>query len=294
MASSVVLDKSFLDGASTQAVRALCDHHDVLMSDELFYELITTRSASLQRCFAKLPERTNPVVLIPNVGSLLRYEMERDEACTPVARHRIPDTFQFNPKLRDGTYVFEGSVAEDLEAWKRRTADDTKRFVERWSLVHQFFPELNGIEWKAFPSAVQQARIKIATSSDMVRDIYASFLNEDAPKNAPRPDRIAPEWAIFRWVQCHILCALRFFGRYQGKVPDAQGQAFFEKAEHSMLDSNHVIHGALVGAMATFDGEIREDLLLVHPTCTLIPPVVTQRASATKGSKGEAAHAPRA
>lgn len=289
-----MLDKSFLDGASAQAVRAICDDHDVLMSDELFYELITTRPESLKRCFAKLPERTNPVALIPNVGSLLRYEMERDEACTPVARHRIPDTFQFNAKLRDGTYVFEGSVARDVEAWKKRTAEDTKSFIERWSVVHQFFPELNGIEWKEFPGAVQQARIKIATNNDMVRDIYASFLDEDAPKNAPRPERIAPEWAIFRWVQCHILYALRLFGRYQGKVPDTQGQAFFEKAEHSMLDSYHVIHGALVGSMATLDGEIREDLLLVHPMCTFIPAIVTQRAGANNGSQGDTAQAPRA
>jgi hypothetical protein len=280
MVTSVVLDKSFLDGAPTQAVRQLCDDYDVLISDELFYELLATRPESLKGCFAKLPERTNPVGLIPNVGSLLSYEIERDEACTPVARHRLPGTFQFNPKLRNGTYVFEDLIAQDLEAWKARTAEDTRSFIERWSVVHQFFPELNGIEWKTFPSAIRLARKEIATNRDLVRAIYRSLLTEMSPKDAPRPERISPEWAIFRWVQCQILCALRLFEKYQGKVPDPQGRQFLENAEHSMLDCYHVIHGALVGAIATYDGEIREDLLLVQPTCTLIP-------TASKPLKGE-------
>lgn len=294
MANSVMLDKSYLDGASTQAVRALCNDCDVLMSDELFFELITTRPESQQRCFSKLPDRTNPVALIPNVGSLLRYEMERQEACTPVARHRIPEAFQFNAKLRNGTFVFEGQVLQDLEAWKKRTAEDTRGFIERWSVVHQFFPELNGIEWRDFPSAVEKARLKIATNAEFVRGIYASFLDEDAPKSAPHPEGISPEWAIFRWVQCQILCALRLFGRYQGRIPDTQGKAFIEKAEHSMLDSYHAIHGSLVGAVATLDNEIREDLLLVLPSCILIPAAVAPSAGVNYGLHGDAAQAPRA
>ena len=268
---SVILDKSFLDGANTESVIALCNNHDVFISDELFFELMTTNPSSRQRCFSKLPKCTNPVALIPNVSWLLDYEMQHDEACTPVARHRLTGAFQFNAKLRDGEFVIEGHVADQLEAWKEKTADDTKDFIERWSVVHQFFPELNGIEWSEFPIAIEQARTKVATNTDFVRDIYTSFLAEKAPQNAPSPERIGWEWAIFRWIQCQILCALRQFGRYQGKIPDTQGRAFLERAEHSMLDSYHVIHGALVGAMATLDHEIREDLQLVHTACTIIP-----------------------
>lgn len=292
LTNTVVLDKSYLDGASTQAVRALCDNHCVLVSDELFFELMTTRPESQQRCFSKLPDKTNPVSLIPNVGSLLRYEMEHQEPCTPVVRHRIPDAFQFNSKLRDGLFVFEGQVLKDLEAWKQRTADDTLDFIEQWSIVHQFFPELNGIEWKNFPIAIKQAREKTATDGDFIRGIYASFLDQDAPKNAPRAQDISPEWAFFRWVQCQILCGLRLFGHYQGKIPDPRGDAFIEKAEHAMLDGYHVIHGALVGSMATLDKEVREDLLLVLPTGVLIPLAMT--AGANNGLQDDASRAARA
>ncbi len=40
-----MLDKSFLDKATNEAVVALCDNHGVLMSDELFFGLMTTRKS---------------------------------------------------------------------------------------------------------------------------------------------------------------------------------------------------------------------------------------------------------
>ncbi|PKL95232.1 MAG: hypothetical protein CVV18_06300 [Gammaproteobacteria bacterium HGW-Gammaproteobacteria-8] len=272
MKTAIVLDKSYLDAASTEEMHALCDNYEVLISDELFFELITTRPDSKQRCFSKLPDRTNPVWLIPNVGTLLRFELENEVACTPLIRHRAQEDFQFNSKLRDGTYVPEGTVHRDIKKWKAHIAQETNRFIERCAIVHQFFPELSGIEWKDFRGAIQEARCKTATNEDFIRGIYASFLTEDAPANAPKPEVISPAWAFFRWVQCQVLCCLRLFGRYQGKVPEPKGKTFIEKAEHSMLDSCHLIHGSLAGAIATRDDEVREDMRLLLRGCILEPP----------------------
>jgi hypothetical protein len=233
--------------------------------------MTTSRPESQQRCFSKLPDRTNPVGLIPNVGFLLHFEREHHVACTPLERHKIQKTFQFNRRLRDGSYVVEGDVLDNLEDWKVQVAEDTQGFIERWAIVYQFFPELNGVEWKNFPDAIKAARRKTATDRAFIREVYASFLREDAPANAPSPETVTPEWAHYRWVQCEILCSLRLFGRYQGKVPEIRGKVFLEKAEHSMLDTHHLIYGSLVGAMATLDEEVREDLLLLIPDCVLIP-----------------------
>jgi len=270
MTQAIVLDKSYLDGASTQAVRTLCERYMVLVSDELFYELLTTRRESQTRCFSKLPNTPNPVTLIPNVGSLLRYEMENQSACTPVHRHKIQETFQFNEQLRQGTYEFEGETRDHLEEWKKTIAEDTNSFIARWEVVHQFFPELNGIEYKTLPTAVEGARIKIAKDEDFVREIYASFLDADAPANSPPAAMIFPEWAFYRWVQCQVLTSLRLFGRHQGRPPDTPGKEFLKKAEHSMLDTYHLIHGVLVGAMATRDTEIQQDLLLLLPDSVIV------------------------
>ena len=272
MKPSIVLDKSYLDGAPANEVRALCDDYAALMPEELFYELITTRPESQKRCFSKLPDRFNPVLLVPSIGTLLRAEMEHQVACSPIEAHIVNEDFEFNRKLREGTYVLEGDVLRNLAEWRASVAQDTKGFIQRWAVVHHFFPELNEIEWKDFPEAIQSARQKVATDNDFVRDIYASFLDEDAPKDAPSPESIAPEWVFFRWVQCQVLASLRLFGRYQGTVPNSQGQAFVERIEHSMLDSYYLIYGSLVGRIATLDEEVREDFLSLLPNGDLVPP----------------------
>lgn len=157
---------------------------------------------------------------------------------------------------------------------------ERKDFVERCKVVHQFFLELSGIEWKDFPAATAEARRKIAFNQDFVREIYASFLDEDAPSEAPSPDVLTPDWAWFRWVQCQIIAALRIFERHQGRFPKNPGADFWRKAEHAMLDIYYVILGSLAGAIATLDTEIRDDFLTVCPDAVILSPGVLGRAGA--------------
>ncbi|MBI3015571.1 MAG: hypothetical protein HYY65_11040, partial [Candidatus Tectomicrobia bacterium] len=245
--AEIVLDKSYLDGAPTSSVLALCDRFEVLLSDELFFEMMTTAPHSQKRCFSKLPNRENPVGLIPNAGFLLRFERENQRQCTPLRQHRFNDRYIFNQKLRKGSFVFEGEVLENLNRWRSQVEGDTKKFVDRWLVVHQFFPELNGIEWRDFPAAITKVRQKIALDYDFVRGLYASLLHEDAPPHAPAPATVGPPWAWFRWVQCQVLAALRIFERYGGRLPQNPGPEFWRKAEHSMLDVYYVILGTLAG-----------------------------------------------
>jgi len=272
MKPSIVLDKSYLDGSPASDVKALCDDYAALMPEELFYELITASIGSQKRCFSKFPDRVNPVLLVPSIGTLLCAEMEHQVPCCPIEACRLNVDFTFNRAFREGTYVPLDDALYNLEEWKSSVARDTKAFIQRWTILHHFFPELNGIEWKTFTEAIQLARQKVATDEDFVRAIYASFINENGPKDAPRPESISPEWAFFRWVQCQVIASLRLFGRYQGKVPESQGQLFIERMEHSMLDSYYLIYATLVGRIATFDEEIRQDFAILSPNGNLLPP----------------------
>jgi hypothetical protein len=75
MKPAIVLDKSYLEGASSQAIGDLCKSFAVLMIDTLFMELLTTSDKHFQAaCFRKFPQRENPVELIEGTGSLLRYD----------------------------------------------------------------------------------------------------------------------------------------------------------------------------------------------------------------------------
>ncbi len=263
--TEVVLDKSYLEAASPEAIGRLCDTHTALMSDVLFYELMTTRDESRQKCFSRLPDKPNPVTLIPNVGFLLRFERENRIPCVPLFQRRLDMTYVFNRKLRKGNFNFEGEVLETVQAQTQVVETGVKEFIDRCMLVHQFFPELNGIPCRDFQGAIEAARRKIASNASFVREIYASFLTEEAPSDSLDPALLDEQWAWFRWVQCHILSALRIFVKHNGQVPENAGPRFWTRAEHSMNDVDYVIHGALAGGIASDDREPLDDFLLVRP-----------------------------
>jgi hypothetical protein len=267
---NIVIDKSFLDGAPTDEVTRLCKEDVVLFSESLFFELMTTSEKSQKRCFSKFPEGPNPVKLIPNVGTLLRYEIENQAQCRPLVQHALVENFQFNEKLRQGTYVAEGEVLHSLTEWKDQVKTDTEDFLVRCSIVYQFFPELNGIDYKYFPSTIESARSRIAEDQELVREIYKSFLDENAPPDAPAPELINPDWAFFRWIQCQLLSALRMFGKYQGKIELPAPEGIFTRAEHTMHDIYYTILATLSGSLASGDQEIIDDFRLACPKGVLI------------------------
>ena len=277
----IVIDKSYLDGAPASSVQHLCDHHVLLMPHVLFFELMTTSKESQKRCFGKLPNCHNPLTLIPDIRLLLRFEREHRSPCVPLSQHHFVGDYLFNRNLRDGTFVFEGKDLQYLNEWQTQVKNDTQDFITLCLTVHHFFPEVNGIEWKDFPDMIARARRKIAEDYDFVRDIYTSFLDsENALPDALEPSLLDPRWAYFRWLQCKILAALRVFERYQGHLPPNQGEKFWRKMEHSMLDVYYVILGSLAKAVASNDDEVCKDFLMVCPDGELVSSAVTQTSSA--------------
>ena len=265
---NIVLDKSFLDGASSARVMSLCADNTILFSQTLMHEVMTTNRKSQKRCFSKLPEADNPVTLIESVGPLMHFELENSVACTPLSERTISVDFSFNEQLREGVYVPQGEAKRALDDWKVQVAKDTQRFITRCETVKHLFPEI--AVNKDLHAATDDVRERIAEDHDLVRTIYKSFRDEAAPSKAPSPESLNPQWALFRWVQCQILSALRMYRKYQGKIPSAESKNVFTKAEHTMHDIYYTILGSLAGALATKDQEIIEDFLLVCPQGMLI------------------------
>lgn len=75
MRPTVVLDKSFLQGSKALRIHEMAESHRLLMSDALFYELLSNPKNRAD-CFAKFPKIDNPVELVQHVGGLLRREVE--------------------------------------------------------------------------------------------------------------------------------------------------------------------------------------------------------------------------
>ncbi|MHB1291167.1 MAG: hypothetical protein ACYCY5_03140 [Sulfuricella sp.] len=259
-----------MEGATTRFIHELCDNETVLCSESLFYELMTTNPKSQLKCFSKLPTNPRAFRLMPDIGVLLRAELESRSSCGALEQYVIPGAYIFNEKLRNGTYIAEGEVLNTLNDWQKQVGQEAKDFLIMCQSVYQFFPQLIGIEFRDFPAALAAARSRVATDAEEVKRIYTSFDRIDLPANAPLPEELTPSWAWFRWVQCQLLATLRIFARYQCKVPSNPSPAILERAEHSMHDLRYVLLGVLAGAIASNDDEIIEDFRLACPNGKVI------------------------
>ena len=270
MQPALILNKSYLDAAPAARIEELFTNFRVMCSETLFFELMTTRSESQVRCFSKIPTEPGLIALLPDMPPLLRAEMRAGVSCRDLGEYVIPGTYVFNEKLASGTYKPPAEVVETLSQWRQNVEAESLAFLQRCQSVHQYFPELIGIEFRNFPAAVAAARYKVATDHEFTRSVFATFDRVDLPDYAPDPTKITPNWAWFRWVQCQLLAALRVFERYQCNVPINPTAKVLTRAEHSMHDTQYVMLASLAGAIATNDAEIIEDVGLVAPNAKII------------------------
>lgn len=272
----LIIDKSFLDGASPEEMSKLCKDYFVIMSYVLFSELMTTDDDSRRYCFNKLADSVNPVALLPEIGELLSYEIGAKRPCTPLSERCLTVKYKFHPGLRDGIFQFSEEVSEERKRLTVQFQDDAKEFADLCMMVHEFFPEINGIRFPhtEFPRAVDIAKKKVACDTDFIKKVYQSFLKaQNFPSGWPKPSQINSEWAFFRWVQCKLLAALRLYQKHQGRIPPDAGRRFWNNTEHSMLDQYYVIFAALTGALASGEKKMIEDFRLLSPNGIVVSPI---------------------
>lgn len=264
---NVILDKSYLDGETSEKVFSLCERHTVMMPDVLFYELLTTDDVSRVRCFSKIPRRENPLVLIPNVGQYLRFEMERKTPCYPIHMLQEDIQYKFNDSLREKGFVLSPELQLLRQKHEAEVKEDTKRFVSRSFEVLGFFKETEGLDNTAVVDQVESLIDRVATDHRLVQRLYDIVIpagDQYFPYRVA-PERLGKKWAIYRWVQTQIIYGLMFFKKYKGGVPATPSDKFWRGAEHDMIDAHYVLLGSLVGAIATRDHTIRDIFKKICP-----------------------------
>jgi hypothetical protein len=258
----IVIDKSYLQGAATKTVRRLCEEHAVLFTETLFYELLTTDEPKREACFAKLPAKDNPVTLIPGAGPLFRYEIEHRRPASPVVDHCIPVTFRFNPRLTSRTFQHPADEEVALGEWRREVEREVATFHEIATGVTTWCSALMTLSGEVLTAACEDLKQQLCSDTEIVRKVYGSLGLE----GFPCASMLDPSWALFRWVQAHLLFSLDYVGRYGiGESPNIP-----KRVEHDIHDIQYVLFGALCGALATRDSEIAANFALARPNGTLL------------------------
>lgn len=262
--SNIVVDKSFLQGASSAHIKDLAENHRILMSDALFYELLTTRPEARIRCFSKFPEVQNPVDLINHVGVLMRREIETGKPSGKPSLHKEDMQFIFNSALLEPSYSPPADAQEAIDEETARLKDSVQTFLERVATIESMFPGLLSGSQEEREAAHLEAE-KAIVAPNALRSFIAQFTPPPGELPLPSADGINEEWALYRWVQVQLLFTLDVYVRYQGKIPEPLSCRLYEKMEHDVLDAELLILGCLEGAYATRENKHKRWWALLCP-----------------------------
>lgn len=203
---------------------------------------------------------------------MMRMEVRNNRPCGLPSRNPETARYEFNRKLADGTFELTAEQKMIVAERQAELRKDVDGLVERVEAVASMFPQLlsgKDAERKALKESIEQT---VGTDRESLRRFYASL---EVPlldgKAFPASERLTPKWAIYRWLQVNLLMGVDLLYRYKLTLRDVMTERLATGLEHDILDSHYVILGALEGALASGDKNVRRLWRLIRPKGELIP-----------------------
>lgn len=195
--TNIVVDKSFLQGASGVRIRELAQSNRILMSDALFYELLTAHHEARAQCFAKFPNVQNPVDLINHAGILMRRELETGQPSGKPSLHKEDMKFVFNLALLNTEYRPPAYAQEAIDEETARLKDSVRSFLENAETIESMFPGLlRGSQ--AERDAAHLDAEKIIAAPNALLPFISQFTRPPGEPLLPPAESINEGWSIYR------------------------------------------------------------------------------------------------
>ena len=109
------------------------------------------------------------------------------------------------------------------------------------------------------------AELEIAAKPGTLFEFYASLRAPKGHMKLPSRKIITEEWAVYRWMQIHLLFALDLYCRYGSSVSGPLSPKVEERIEHDVLDAQYLFIGVLQKSFATHERKLRRWFKLIHP-----------------------------
>lgn len=262
--SHVVVDKSYLRGASKSLIGQLSQSNRLLMTESLFYELITNEKDRAQ-CFSKLPIGENPVDLVMHVGGYLQKEHYRMKPAPKPSEAILKFPFRFHPALADGSFYPDFKQQQHIAQWAAEHRSDVQSLWVHARIVYERYPLIFSGSNEERAYARSEFERLIASSKEAVLAIYSGFKAPKGNRKHPSVRLVDESWFIYKWVQVNVLFAVDVAVRYSqfldGKVP----REIEEKLEHDVLDSQYLMIGAHQGSFAVEEAKLKRWFRLLQP-----------------------------
>jgi len=261
MPHCVVLDKSFLQSASVERIRRIAATTSLVMTDALFYELLTTDALTRARCFAKFPQIENPIRIVGHIGPMLLHEQRTNTKARDFLSYEITERYRFNRNLCEPSYQLPEDALQHTNEETDHTNGSVERFVSRTEAAISFFPLVVQGSDSARIEALNAYERELA-SSETVLNFYRSIDDPNLPPHA----LLTEQWATFRLYQISLLFSLHTLHRHRGPVPSSISTREFVRLEHDVHDANMLLTAAMAGGFATKENKLMRWWQLLFPS----------------------------
>jgi len=256
----IVLDKSFLQSVSAQRIRELAVSMSLVMTDALFYELLTTDATTRSRCFSKLPSIDNPVHVVGHIGPMLLHEQRTHSKALNFLTYELTERYRFNPSLCDASYQMPEDALGHTQEESEHIRSSIDRFIARTEAAASIFP----LVAQGSDSSRLQALGTYEQELSMPENILSFYRSMDDPALPPHT-LLNEDWATFRLYQISLLFSLHTLHRHRGPIPSNKSNRELTRLEHDVHDCNMLLTAVMAGGLATKDSKLIRWWQLLFP-----------------------------
>lgn len=179
--------------------------------------------------------------LLDHSGTLLKYEIENKQPCTPLSSHFLPVGLNpnWNSKLTEPQFETIADFHDHWEVTGPKAFDEVVR-------------EIIGTCGRTKPE-------QVAFDRDTVMDVYAQLRGSD--DRLPPPSAINEDWAIYRRLQIELIAAHEYMFSFQ----DDQFRIGQDRKAHNQIDFRVLVAASLAGGVATRDRLIKRYFNILCP-----------------------------
>lgn len=229
----LVIDKSFGQAFSAEALEALSKRFTFLVPTALYYEAFTTSDRSRRALVLGFPEFQR--VHLP---SILRTERSSGQPALAIER----EIMQFNPAIAELDFRLEGPHQTLVDRHREESVEPMVDFCI--DIARHWVPGFSDAEIERCDSSESEF-IDLCyklNDRDRIRQIARDL-------EYPHAENIDSRWLHYRKLQALVLQGLVLRRRY----PDTIATMSRERVEHDVQDLEYLILGLHAGRLATRD-----------------------------------------
>ena len=265
----IILDKNYLQGISQAKYQELSEQFQFLMTDDLFYELISCDEPARSRCFSKFPQKNNPIPRVKSVSELLGKELATHKPAGLPSENLLPEeNWRFNPGLREGAYNHSDDVKTEIRE-REAELDRDAAMVMDFAGLETLFPDIRTGTTEKREKYKSEHEQYIAGNIEELSNALSRFEPPDGA-TMPPSNILNKSWTLMRWFQVRQLFSLDIYYRHGNVDSSEWTQKQKEKTKNDVLDMRYLILGVLQRAFATKEKKLITFYKLLCPDGMLL------------------------